>query len=303
MKLELDNISVELKKSITFNEDLSKYSWFNLGGPSQVFFRPDNLKQLSEFLIKKGNIFKKISILGAGSNTLIRDGGISGLTIKLSSKFSYLNLIDDNIIEAGASTLDKKVSNFAAENSLAGFEFLSCIPGTIGGAIMMNSGCYNQEISDILISFNVVDLNGKMKEIKKNEIEFFYRGNNLPNDYVITSAKFKGIQSKKEEIILKKNKFTDQKKNNQPSQVKTCGSTFKNPANKKAWQLIKNAKCENLFVGGAKISKKHCNFFINEGKATAANIEELIEKVKKQVFDKSGIKLELEIKIVGNKNQ
>ena len=303
MKLELDNISVELKKSITFNEDLSKYSWFNLGGPSQVFFRPDNLKQLSEFLIKKGNIFKKISILGAGSNTLIRDGGISGLTIKLSSKFSYLNLIDDNIIEAGASTLDKKVSNFAAENSLAGFEFLSCIPGTIGGAIMMNSGCYNQKISDILISFNVVDLNGKMKEIKKNEIEFFYRGNNLPNNYVITSAKFKGIQSKKEEIILKKNKFTDQKKNNQPSQVKTCGSTFKNPANKKAWQLIKNAKCENLFVGDAKISKKHCNFFINEGKATAANIEELIEKVKKQVFDKSGIKLELEIKIVGNKNQ
>ena len=120
---------------------------------------------------------------------------------------------------------------------------------------------------------------------------------------MITSAKFKGIQSKKEEIILKKNKFTDQKKNNQPSQVKTCGSTFKNPANKKAWQLIKNAKCENLFVGDAKISKKHCNFFINEGKATAANIEKLIEKVKKQVFDKSGIKLELEIKIVGNKNQ
>ena len=198
--------------------------------------------------------------------------------------------------------MDKKVSDFAADNSIGGFEFLSCIPGSIGGGITMNSGCYNEEISKILLSIEVIDLNGNKKEIKKEEIKFFYRGTNLPKNLIIISAKLQGKVRKREQILLKKNELINRKKISQPSNVKTCGSTFKNTIDKKAWQLIKESNSNRIEVGDAKISSKHCNFFINEGNATSAQIEELIEKVKKNIFKYTGINLELEIVIIGEKS-
>ncbi len=286
-------------KNIFFNEKLSKYSWFNLGGPAKIFFKPENDLQIIKFL----KIIEKdtpIKCLGAGSNTLIRDGGYNGVIIKLSPKFSFINKEEKNIIEVGAATLDKKLSNYALENSLSGFEFLSCIPGSVGGAIIMNSGCYTNEISQILLSIKTVDRKGKLKVINSDEIKFSYRGTNLPKDLIILSAKFKGNKGEKKKIKEKISEFIELKKKAQPSQIKTCGSTFKNPHNEKAWKLIKESDCENLSFGGASISKKHNNFFVNNGDATSDDIEKLINVVKEKVYNKKKIRLDLEIKLIGD---
>ena len=288
-------------KNIYFDETLAKYSWFNLGGPAKILFKPDNTDQLIKFLkLTKDTL--KINCLGAGSNTLIRDAGFNGAIIKLSPKFSYIKEVDENLLEVGAATLDKTLSRFAADNSIAGFEFLSCIPGSVGGAIKMNSGCYGDEISKILISIKAVDFRGNVIEINKDDINFFYRGTNLSEDLIYLSAKFKKIKSDKKLINEKIDKFSKQKKLSQPSQIKTCGSTFKNPKDKKAWQLIKNSNCSEKSFGKASISSKHSNFFVNEGGASSEDIEKLINFVRKQVLEKQNIKLDLEIKIIGEKN-
>ena len=240
--------------------------------------------------------------MGAGSNTLIRDGGVKGVTIKLSSQFSYLNFTAPNIIEVGAATLDKKIADFALEHSLSGLEFLSCIPGSIGGAIRMNSGCYGDDVSKILHSIKIIDIFGNEKDIPASDIKFYYRNSNLDQNLIITSVKLKGKSALKEDIKKKQQSFIEQKKNAQPSQIKTCGSTFKNTKNKKAWELIKESNCQNLHVGDAKMSDKHCNFFVNNGKATAKELEDLINKVQETVYQKTKINLELEIKIIGNNN-
>ena len=292
-----DTQNKEYQKKIFYEENLSKYSWFNLGGPAEILFKPDSIEQIKLFIEENKN--KDINIIGAGSNTLIRDGGVKGITLKLSSKFSSIKLIDENIFDVGAATLDKKISDFAKNNSVSGFEFLSCIPGSIGGGVRMNSGCYGEEISKILLSIEVMDQKGNIKLIKKEKINFFYRGCDLPEDLIILSVKLKGTLSNKVEIEKKQEKLMNKKKNDQPTQVKTCGSTFKNFKKQKAWELIKNSGCDKMQVGQAKISEKHCNFFINNGKTNSKEIEELISKVKNQVFDKTGINLELEIKIIG----
>ena len=292
----------KFNKNIFYNAELSNYSWFNLGGPAEILFKPENKKQLMDFFKENQKNKFKITILGAGSNTLIRDRGIKGVVIKLGSNFSYLKLIDENIIEVGAATLDRKIANFAKENGLSDLEFLSCIPGSIGGSVIMNSGCYDYDISKVLISVNVIDIKKCIeKEIKGEDIDFFYRGTDLSNDLIITSVKLKGIPKKKGEIEKRQIQFLERKKLSQPSQVKTCGSTFKNISNeKKAWKIIKESGCEEFKEGDAEISKKHCNFFVNNGKAKSSDIEKLINKVKKTVNEKSGINLELEIKIIGD---
>ncbi len=300
MSLNTDFLKKKFGKNLIIKEDLSKYSWFNLGGPADIFFRPENKDQLIKFLdiIKKNNY--KIHILGAGSNTLIRDSGVKGVVIKLGSKFSNIKLLEKDTIEVGASTLDRKVSDFAKNNDISGMEFLSCIPGSIGGAITMNSGCYGSDISDILSSIKIIDEKGKEKEIKNDEIKFFYRGTNIPKNYIILSAVLKGIISSKQLIEQKQKELIERKKGSQPSQIKTGGSTFKNSNDKKAWMLIKESGCDKLYIGDAKISDKHCNFFVNDGKAKTADIEKLINKVKKEVQNKTGVDLELEIKIIGD---
>ncbi len=285
------------------NMKLSNYSWFNLGGPAEYLFKPDSTKQLIEFLENLKTEKKlKITVLGAGSNTLIRDNGIKGVVIKLGSKFSKIKLLNENTLEVGAGTLDRKISNFAKDNGIGNFEFLSCIPGSIGGAVIMNSGCYENYISNILVSIKVVDFKEcKEKEITRDQIHFFYRGSNLPKDLIITSVKLRGIVKPKNLIEKKQTEYIELKKLTQPSQIKTCGSTFKNLSNeKKAWQLIKETGCDDFRVGDAVISKKHCNFFVNNGKAKASDIERLIQKVRKTVNDKAGVNLELEINIIGD---
>ena len=300
MKLTQDFFN-KFKGNIKNNVNLSNYNWFNLGGPAEYLFKPENKEQLIKFLIEN-KIFKlNTTVLGAGSNTLIRDNGIKGVVIKLGSSFSKIKLLNSDTLEVGAAALDRKVSNYAKDNGLSEFEFLSCIPGSIGGAVIMNSGCYGDDISKILISINVIDIKDcKEKVIKREDIKFFYRGTNLPLEYIIVSAKLKGKIKSKSAIEEKQNNFIKKKKLSQPSQIKTCGSTFKNLSNqKKAWQVIKQTGCDKFREGDAVISEKHCNFFVNNGKAKSADIEKLINKVKKKVNEKSGVNLELEIKIIG----
>ena len=297
------NFIKKFEENFSHNVNLSNYSWFNLGGNAEYFFKAKNKKQLIEFLreSKKQNL--NTSILGAGSNTLFRDNGVKGAVIKLGNEFSYTKLVNKNILEVGAATLDRKVANFAKENNVGNLEFLSCIPGSVGGAIVMNSGCYDYDMSQVLLSIQAIDKKKlSVIEIKKEDIKFSYRGTNLPNDLIIISAKLKGVTGVMEIIEKKQFDFIQKKKSSQPSQIKTCGSTFKNVSkDKKAWMLIKESGCEDYREGDAMISHKHCNFFVNNGNAKSSDIENLINKVRKKVQEKTGVDLELEIKIVGEK--
>ena len=296
-----NNFFEKFGENFSTDVNLSNYSWFNLGGNAEYFYKAKDKNQLLEFLKETVKNDLKLTILGAGSNTLFRDNGVKGVVLKLGKGFSYINLIEKNIIEVGAATLDRKVSDFAKENNLENLEFLSCIPGSIGGAIIMNSGCYNNDISKVLVSITVIDKNTFSEtEIKKEDIKFLYRGTNLSNDFIIISAKLRGLVSKKDLIEKKQLDLLKKKKLSQPSQIKTCGSTFKNISkDKKAWMLIKRAGCHTFKEGDAIISQKHCNFFVNNGKASSSDIENLIKKVKKKVYEKTGENLELEIKILG----
>ena len=245
-----------------------------------------------------------IKVLGVGSNTLIRDGGFNGIIIKLGKNFSHLSKLDENTIIAGSSVLDKELSKFALKNSISGFEFFSCIPGSVGGAIRMNSGCYNYDVSKCIASIQAVNFHGIAQSIKMDKINFFYRGIDLPEDLIFLSATFKGNKQNSKIIEKTMQKLSLIKQKSQPSKIKTCGSTFKNPVGqtkKKAWELIKESECEKIRVGGASISKKHCNFFVNENSATSEDMENLINIVKEKVFNITGIKLELELQIIGEK--
>ena len=297
----INNFFAKFGNNFSANVNLSNYSWFNLGGNAEYFYKAKDKAQLLEFLKESNKNKLKITILGAGSNTLFRDNGVKGVVLKLGKGFSYTKLIGKDIIEVGAATLDRKVADFAKENNLKNLEFLSCIPGSIGGAIIMNSGCYDNDISKVLISIKVVDKNTFSEiEIKKENIKFLYRGTNLSNNFIIISAKLRGFLSKKDLIEKKQSNLIIRKKLSQPSQVKTCGSTFKNISeDKKAWMLIKKAGCHTFKEGDAFISQKHCNFFVNNGNATSSDIENLIKKVRNKVYEKTGENLELEIKILG----
>ena len=295
------NFIKKFEENLSRNVKLSSYSWFNLGGNADYFFKANNKNHLKEFLQEADSKNLKVTILGAGSNTLFRDNGVRGVVVKLGKEFSFIKKIDENILEVGAATLDRKVANYAKDNSLTNLEFLSCIPGSIGGAVIMNSGCYDNDISNIIISINVLDRKKLIeKEIKKENINFFYRGTDLSRDLIILSVKLRCSIGKKIEIEEKQNDFIERKKLSQPSQVKTCGSTFKNISeDKKAWKLIKESGCSNFREGDAVISQKHCNFFVNNGSAKSKDIENLMKKVQKRVYEKTGINLELEIKVVG----
>ena len=296
-------ISKKLSGKILYEYDTKHLNWFNLGGPAKIFYKPNKLEELIFFLKEFSNTLP-IKILGVGSNTLIRDGGYNGVIIKLGKNFSHLSKLNDNTLISGSSVMDKHLSDFALKNSISGLEFLSCIPGSIGGAIKMNSGCYDCDISKCIASIQVVDRSGAVTSINAEKINFFYRGSDLSDDLIFLSATFKGEKKDKKQIKKKIEEFLLNKKKSQPTRIKTCGSTFKNPINKtqkKAWELIKEAQCENMKIGDALISEKHCNFFVNQGAATATDMENLINIVKKKVFNVTGIKLELELQIIGDK--
>ena len=226
---------------------------------------------------------------------------ISKIKKEVKSKVSGQIIFDENTLIAGASALDKNVSNFALENSLSGCEFLSCIPGTIGGGIRMNSGCYGDDISKILVSVQAMDLTGKVKVIYSSDIKFSYRACNLEDNLLFVSATFRGKKDDMLNIQKKMKDLIERKKKDQPSKIKTCGSTFKNPLNNKAWKLIKDSGCAGMNIGDAHISQKHCNFFVNKGNAKSSDLENLIYKVKSEVLKKTGINLELELQIIGER--
>ena len=301
MKIDqLRKLLSNFDENIFFEHDLKKKNWFNIGGKSKVFFKADHLNQLIKFL-KILNDQERIFILGAGSNILITDDLFDGAVIKLGKNFSQITLHSDDIIIAGSAVLDKNLSNFALENHLSGFEFLSCIPGTIGGGISMNAGCFGKEFKDILISIQAIDKLGRVISIPAKEIKFEYRKNNIPEDYIFLSASFKGTKSKKNKIETVINELKLKKEKNQPTRIKTSGSTFKNPisqSSKKVWQLIQESVSLNQSFGDACISKKHCNFFVNKGDAKFQDMKKLIDFVSEKVLKKTGISLEKEIKIL-----
>ena len=301
MEIEkLEKILSEFGDNVKFNYDLKKKNWFNIGGKSKVYFKADNLKELVNFL-KKLNNDEKIFILGAGSNTLITDKIFDGVVIKLSKNFNNITLLRDEIIIAGSAVLDKSLSDFAMKNNLSGFEFLSCIPGTIGGGIRMNAGCFENEFKDILLSVQAIDKIGNVKTLSSKNINFEYRKSNIPDDLIFLSASFKGIKSNKEKISDKIISYKTEKEKNQPTKIKTSGSTFKNPifqTEKKVWELIKESVPLDKSFGDACISKKHCNFFVNKGNAKFEDMKNLIDYVAKNVLAKTGVRLEKEIKIL-----
>ena len=289
-----------LSGKINFNYSLKKLNWFNIGGSAKIYFKPDTLQDLIEFLKLYQNE-KNFFVLGAGSNVLFKDDIFDGAVIKLSKNFSRISLLNNNTIVAGSGALDKSLSEFAAENDLGGFEFLSCIPGTVGGGIRMNSGCFGSEFKDILISVQAINRFGKVLTILKKDIIFDYRSCNLSKDLIFLSASFQGNKKKKEEINEKIKNFKSKKEEAQPTRVKTGGSTFKNPikqTDRKVWEIIKESIPSNIQFGDAIVSNKHANFFINKGNASYSDMKKLIDFVKESVRKKTGINLDLEIVLV-----
>ena len=297
---KLENFSKEIKGKLVFNYDLKKTNWFNIGGKTKVYFKPESLNELISFLKEFGKT-EKLFILGAGSNILVNDGIFNGVVIKLGKNFSNISLLPNKTIVAGSATSDKNLSSFALENNISGLEFLSCIPGTVGGGLRMNSGCFKKEFKDILVSVQAVDRMGKVLTIPVSKIKFSYRGNDLDKDLIFLSASFKGEFKEKRKIQEYMKIIKNKKDYTQPTKIKTGGSTFKNPikqTDQKVWKLIKKSVSLDTKFGDAEISKKHCNFFVNNNKATFEDMKKLIEFVKENVKLKTGINIETEIEII-----
>ena len=297
---EIRKFSDEISSKIHFDYDLKKSNWFNIGGQAKVYFRPDSLPDLILFLKKFGEK-EKVHILGAGSNTLISDEKFDGVVIKLGKNFSNISILPNDVIIAGSACLDKKLSDFALNNGIGGFEFLACIPGTIGGGLKMNAGCFNKEFKDVLVSIQAIDKNGQVLTIPASKVIFKYRSNDLKEDLIFLSASFKGTKKNKEEIENEVLELKKKKDKAQPTKLKTSGSTFKNPidqTDKKVWELIKDSVPLDISFGDAHISNKHCNFFVNKNNASFEDMNKLIEFVKTSVEKKTGIVLEKEIKIL-----
>ena len=297
---ELKKFTNEVSSKIYFEYDLKKSNWFNIGGKAKIYFRPDNLPDLILFLKKFGSK-EKIYILGAGSNTLINDNTFDGAVIRLGKNFSNISILPNGVIVAGSACLDNRLSEFALENEVGGFEFLACIPGTVGGGLKMNAGCFDREFKDILISIQAINKEGRVLTIPANKVIFEYRNNDIPDDLIFLSASFKGEKKNKDKIIKEVFELKSRKNNTQPTKIKTSGSTFKNPINqsdKKVWQLIKESVPLDTSFGDACISEKHCNFFVNKNNASFDDMNKLIKFVQDSVQKKTGIILEKEIKIL-----
>jgi UDP-N-acetylmuramate dehydrogenase len=280
------------------NADLSRTNWFRVGGPAQFLFKPEDVKDLAAFLKALPKDIP-VTVLGVGSNLIVRDGGIDGVVIKLGRGFAAIEVQDGNII-AGAGALDLNVALVACDHSLAGLEFLSGIPGTIGGAVRMNGGAYGSDISQILIEAEIVERSGQMRTVSNAELGFAYRNSALTEGAIVTKAVLRGMMGDKGIIADRIKQINTEREETQPVRSRTGGSTFKNPDGQKAWQLIDKAGCRGLKVGEAQVSEKHCNFLINTGNATARDLEALGEEVRKRVKEQTGVLLEWEIKRIGN---
>jgi UDP-N-acetylmuramate dehydrogenase len=285
---------------LEYDVRLGAQTWFRVGGKAEILFRPEDEEDLA-FFLKALPAHIPVTVIGVASNLIIRDGGIKGVVIKLGKNFAKLDH-DGEVVMAGAAALDMNVAIYAMEAGLAGLAFLSGIPGTIGGAVRMNAGAYGGEMADILITAEAVDRMGARHSFTPQAMGLSYRHNAVSSDYIFTKAVMQGRAGNKAEIAREMAEIKDKRGQTQPIRAATGGSTFANPkGDKKAWQLIDEAGCRGLTRGGAMISELHCNFMINTGDATAADLEDLGEEVRARVFDKTGVMLEWEIRRVGER--
>lgn len=283
---------------------LDALTWFRVGGPADILFTPEDFDDLITFLTGCPEDIP-VRVVGVGSNLLVRDGGLEGVTIRLAKGFNGIE-IEDEVVEAGAAALDVTVARRAQKAGLAGLEFYRGIPGAIGGALRMNAGSYGTETKDVLIECTAVDRTGYKRTLKVEEMGYSYRHSDVPEDFIFTSARFQTRRDDPKAILARMNEITSSREDSQPVKSRTGGSTFKNPdlelsGGLKAWQLINQAGCRGLKVGGAQVSEQHCNFLINQGEASAADLEGLGDEVRRRVLENSGIDLHWEIKRIGRK--
>jgi len=286
-----------VRGSYTSDAPLKDLVWFRAGGPAEVLFRPADTEDLETFLYARPRDIP-VSVIGVGSNLLVRDGGIPGVTVRLSSQFARVS-IDGTRVRAGAAALDSAVARAAADAGVGGLEFLRGIPGTIGGALRMNAGCYGREIKDVLVEAVAIDGSGKRRTFSNAEMGFQYRETAAPEGLIFIEAVFEGSKDDPATIRARMDALVVQREASQPVRTRTGGSTFRNPPGQKAWQLIDRAGCRGLTKGEAQVSEMHCNFLINRSNARAADLESLGEDVRARVKENSGVLLEWEIKRVG----
>ena len=282
---------------LSASASLAKVTWFGVGGPAEVLFKPADANDLADFLKNKPTDVP-VTILGVGSNLLVRDGGIPGVVIRMGRGFVDIDVNKADVI-CGAGALDGNVALAAMEAGVTGLEFLSGVPGTIGGALRMNAGAYGAEMKNIVEGAVALDGNGNRHELSAEDLGFSYRHSTVPNDWIFVEAHLRGHAGQVEDIRGRMDDIKKAREDSQPLRTSTGGSTFKNPDGHKAWQLIDEAGCRGLQISGAQVSEKHCNFLINHGDATAADIENLGEEVRRRVKEKSGVELQWEIKRIG----
>lgn len=280
--------------------DLARVTWFKVGGPAEVLFRPADADDLASFLARRP-LDLPVTVIGVGSNLLVRDGGVAGVVVRLGRAFAGIKTKGTEI-EAGSGAMAIQVARAALEAEAEGLEFLNGIPGTVGGSVRMNAGAYGVEMKDVVVRVRAIDGAGKMHELAAADIGFSYRHTDIPEDWIVVSATLRGRPGRHDDIARRMGHIQKERETTQPLRIATGGSTFKNPPGAKAWELIEQAGCRGLRRGGAMVSEKHCNFLINTGDATAADLEELGEEVRRRVRETAGVDLEWEIRRIGTAN-
>ena len=281
------------------NAELSGVTWFRVGGPAEVMFRPADRDDLLAFLAEQPADVP-VTVIGVASNLLVRDGGVLGVVVRLGRGFAEIRA-EGETMKAGAAALDLNVAKAAQLASLGGLEFLSGIPGTIGGAVRMNAGAYGREIKDVLLRAEAADAAGRLHVLTSQDLDFAYRHSALPDDWIVLSAELQAHRDDPAAVAERMAEIRNSREASQPIRTRTGGSTFKNPPGDKAWELIDRAGCRGLRVGGAQVSEQHCNFLINTGTASAGDLEDLGEEVRRRVLETTGVTLEWEIRRIGDR--
>ena len=288
----------EMRGKLKSSASLADLTWFRVGGPAEILYSPADEADLAYFL-KRTPANVPVTVVGLGSNLLVRDGGIAGVVIRLGRGFGEIKVEEGSRLRVGAAVPDVKVARAAADAGIAGLSFYRGIPGCVGGALRMNGGAHGRETKEVVVEARAVDRKGDIHVLLMAELHYEYRHCGAPEDFIFTEALFQGEPGDPAKILAEMEDIAAYREEVQPIRSRTGGSTFKNPPGKKAWQLIDAAGCRGLMVGDAKVSEMHCNFLINEGNATGADLEELGETVRARVKETSGVELEWEIKRLG----
>lgn len=288
----------KVRGGLTADASMASLTWFRVGGPADVLFRPADVEDLSAFLATCP-LDIPITVVGVGSNLLVRDGGVRGVVIRLGATFGQVEILENNQLRAGAAALDMSVARKAAAAGIAGLEFYAGIPGSIGGALIMNGGAHGGETCDVLVSARAVRRSGEIVTLTNEDFSYSYRHSDVPDDLIFVDGLFQGTAGERATIEAHMAEITQKREESQPIRTKTGGSTFKNPEGHKSWQLVDGAGCRGLVRGGAQVSEMHCNFLINTGAAKAGDLEGLGEEVRTRVKETSGVSLEWEIKRIG----